>query len=150
MEVTESIREAATQLLDIYKTELENHKATGKLISTAKVVVGFDGRYFEISFMLQDYWKYLENGTKPHWPPVDAIENWVRAKKLVPRAVNGKVPSTKQLAFLISRGISKKGTEATKALSDSIDQSDAVLERMVEVITAQLQEEIDKEVQEEA
>lgn len=150
MEVTESIREAATQLLDIYKTELENHKATGQLISTAKVVVGFDGRYFEISFMLQDYWKYLENGTKPHWPPVDAIENWVRAKKLVPRAVNGKVPSTKQLAFLISRGISKKGTEATKALSDSIDQSDAVLERMVEVITAQLQEEIDKEVQEEA
>ena len=150
MEVTESIREAATQLLDIYKTELENHKATGQLISTAKVVVGFDGRYFEISFMLQDYWKYLENGTKPHWPPVDAIENWVRAKKLVPRAIKGKVPTTKQLAFLISRGISKKGTEATKALSDSIDQSDEVLERMVEVITAQLQEEIDKEVQEEA
>lgn len=145
MEVTQEITDVANELLEQYKRGLEANKASGKLISTAKASVQFDGRYFEVYFSLQDYWKYLENGTKPHFPPIEAIEQWIRVKGLVPSSRSGKTPTTKQLAFLIARGISKNGTKPRKILDNSVNQSDYILDKMVEVITNQLQEEINKE-----
>lgn len=148
MEITDDIRVAANQLLDVYKKGLESNKASGQLIQTASADVQFDGRYFEVIFSLQDYWKYIENGTRPHWPPIDAIEKWIRVKRLVPRAgSNGKIPTTHQLAYLISRKISIKGTPANKTLDNSVNspEVDQILDNLVEVITNQLQEEINKE-----
>lgn len=147
MEVTVDIREVAAELLDRYKENIKSsgHNASGDLANTASYNVTFDGRYFEISFNLQEYWKYIENGTKPHFPPVDAIERWIRIKPLVPRAYKGKVPSTKQLAFLIAREISVNGTKATKLLSKTLDESDDLIDRLVEIIEKQLEEEIEKE-----
>lgn len=147
MEVTTDIREVAAELLDRYKENINSsgHNASGDLANTASYNVTFDGRYFEISFNLQGYWRYLENGTKPHFPPVSAIERWIKIKPLVPRAYKGKVPSTKQLAFLIAREISVNGTKATKLLSKTLDESDDLIDRLVEFIEKQLEEEIEKE-----
>ena len=147
MEVTTDIREVAAELLDRYKENIKSsgHNASGDLANTASYNVTFDGRYFEISFNLQEYWRYLEQGTKPHFPPVSAIERWIKIKPLVPRAYKGKVPSTKQLAFLIAREISINGTKANKLLSKTLDESDDLIDRLVEVIEKQLEEEIEKE-----
>lgn len=147
MEVTDDIVQVAQELLENYKQSvlISGHNASGELVSTASSMVEFDGRYFEISFNLQKYWQYLENGTKPHFPPVSEIEKWVTIKHIVPTTINGKVPSTKQLAFLIARGISKKGTPATKLLSTTIDNSDGLLDRLADIIRNQLQQEINEE-----
>lgn len=147
MEVTTDIREVAAELLDRYKENINSsgHNASGDLANTSSYNVTFDGRYFEISFNLQEYWKFIENGTKPHFPPVSAIERWIKIKPLVPRAYKGKVPSTKQLAFLIAREISVNGTKATKLLSNTLDESDDLIDRLVEIIEKQLEEEIEKE-----
>ena len=146
MEITQDIREAANAILEQYKQALEANKASGQLINTAKADVSFDGRYFTVEFLLQDYWKYLENGTKPHFPPIDAIEKWVRVKRLIPSATGGrKVPSTRQLAFLICREISIHGTKPRKTLENTLNNVDDILDKLVEVITNQLQEEINKE-----
>jgi hypothetical protein len=47
---------------------------------------------------------YVELGTRPHFPPVEALEDWVRVKLAVPeRRVHG-------VAFAIARKIAQRGT----------------------------------------
>ena len=47
----------------------------------------------------------VERGSKPHWPPISAIEGWVRRKLDVdPKEV-------RSVAYLIARSISKRGTK---------------------------------------
>ena len=55
------------------------------------------------------------------------------------------MPSTKQLAFLIARGISKNGTKPTKLLQQTVDGADDLINLIVDEIAKQLQEEINNE-----
>ena len=71
---------------------------------------------------LQDYWKYVEEGTRPHWPPRDAIRRWIDIKPVLPQPdKNGRLPSPEQLAFLIQRKIAKHGTKGTHDLQETKD-----------------------------
>lgn len=54
---------------------------------------------------VQPYAVPVELGTKPHFPPVQALEDWVRQKL----GLSGK--EARSAAFLIARKISKKGTK---------------------------------------
>ena len=114
---------------------------------TARYKLQFSGRYFEVIFQLQDYWKYLENGTRPHFPPIDAIERWIQVKRIVPRTVTDKVPTTRQLAFLISREISVNGTKPTKLLQKTIDGADDLISLMLDEFANQMQEQINEEIE---
>lgn len=147
MEVTNEIKEICGQLLERYKKAVEDsgHVASGSLVNTASYNVEFNGVWLEVSFNLQEHWKYLENGTRPHFPPIDAIEQWITVKRIVPRSYNGKVPTTRQLAFLIARGISENGTKATKLLQKTIDSADDIVAQILNELGNQLQEEINKE-----
>ncbi len=49
----------------------------------------------------------MNNGSKPHWPPITAIERWVRHK------FGGRDASEQRsIAFLVARKIAKRGTKA--------------------------------------
>lgn len=64
-----------------------------------------------VSIRLNEYWKYVEEGTKPHWPPPSAILKWITVKPVIPRPdAKGRIPSPKSLAYLIGRKISEDGT----------------------------------------
>ena len=117
-----SINQIASNFLAVYKQELQNNKATGSLANTASYMTKFDGRYLTISLNLQYYWKYVEDGTKPHFPPVEDILQWIKVKPVLPRKHNGKLPTQKQLAYLISRKISKVGTKAYKPLKKAMSR----------------------------
>lgn len=87
---------------------------TDRLTDTITAEVTVDGHSFTASLRMNHYWKYLEEGTKPHWPPRDAILRWVEIKPVLPRpGRDGRIPSPSQLSFLISRKIAKFGTEGT-------------------------------------
>ena len=74
------------------------------LASTVKAYVDVKGTTYEVGLELQEYWKYVEEGTKPHWPPPSAILHWITIKPVLPRPdKNGRIPTPKQLAFLIGR-----------------------------------------------
>ena len=67
-----------------------------------------------VSITLNEYWKYVEEGTKPHWPPPSAILKWITVKPVIPRPdAKGRIPSPKSLAYLIGRKISEEGTEGS-------------------------------------
>lgn len=147
MEITQDINNICANLLERYKQSLKdnNHIASGNLYNTATYKTNINGSWFEVSFVLDETWRYLENGTKPHFPPLEAIERWITVKHIIPTTNSGKIPSTKQLAFLIARGISKNGTKPTKLLQQTIDGADDLINLIVDEITKQLQEEINKE-----
>ena len=96
--------------------------ASGELINNITYSVQENGQWYEVVLTLQDYWKYVEYDTRPHFPPISKILEWVRVKPVLPRPdANGKLPTEKQLAYLIARKISIVGTEGSHDLRDAVN-----------------------------
>lgn len=123
-ELEKALRELGQDVAAGYASTLlrNDHKATGELIDSIRATVDVDGAVYEVNLHMADYWKYLEEGTRPHWPPRDAILRWIEAKPVIPRpGPDGRIPSPESLAFLISRKISREGTKGTHDLEKTTD-----------------------------
>ena len=124
------IESIAQRVVDAYRKILadEGINASSRLSDSAEVEVSLNNTKLVISLMLEEYWKYVEYGRGPgKRPPIDAIENWVRIKPVIPDARNGKIPTQRQLAYLISRKIGWEGTPARHAINKTV-YSDAMEE----------------------
>ena len=109
--------------VDSYKKSIiaSGHSASGQLARETTGVIKFDGVYLKVILELPKQGIFIENGTRPHFPPVDAILKWIKVKPVLPRALpNGKLPTEKQLAFLIARKISQVGTKPTHLIRDTL------------------------------
>ena len=67
---------------------------------------------------------YVELGTKPHFPPIEPLEDWVQSKLGI-----DDERERRQVAFLIARKISIKGTKADGTWQRVLDAADPVLQR---------------------
>lgn len=119
-----------------WKLEEKNIRNTGTLGDTVRVIVETpNAGVYELSLGLEEYYKYIEEGvngmeknqgspyTRGKYPPPDAIQQWIRTKPIAPYASqNGKIPSERELAFLIGRKIALEGTEGRHPLGDSIEE----------------------------
>lgn len=141
------IKQCLNQLAERYKSELKDagKTATGTLVNTVQCIAEINGQYVEISFLLESYWKYVENGRRAGapMPPVSAILDWIKIKKIVPSST-GKAKSSQQLAYVIAKSISEKGIEPTKALDKTIKKADSIIDKIV----ADLQNQISAVVEE--
>lgn len=63
----------------------------------------------------------VELGTKPHFPPLEPLEDWVRAKLDVD---DSQVSS---VAYLIARKISVRGTEGAHMFERGFEESEAAI-----------------------
>ena len=119
-ELQKVLQDLANDIRDNYKEHLEfNDRYTKehKLIDSVKTQVVVGDQAYEVTMTLNDYWKYVEYDTKPHFPPVSKILEWVEIKPVIPRPLaSGKIPSPKQLAFLIGRAIYEHGTQGSHDL----------------------------------
>lgn len=116
-----------------YKAELiaNGKRATGDLIKTIKAKVVVKGEAISAVLSVQDYYKYVENGRRKgaKQPPIDAILKWIKDKPVVPRENDaGRVPTQKQLAFMIARSIAENGIPATHAMRDANEVTFAAFE----------------------
>lgn len=108
-----------------------------RLIDSVTAYVEAGASAYEVKLTLNDYWKYVEEGTKPHWPPPKAILKWVQIKPVIPRPYNGRIPSEKSLAFLISRKIAREGTKGTHDLAQARASTvEAFREQLAEALAA--------------
>lgn len=55
------------------------------------------------------YAPFMELGTRPHWPPISALETWARRHGMV--------------AFLVARAIARRGLKARKFLQRAFDEN---------------------------
>lgn len=121
-ELQQVLQEFAEDIRDRYRDVLakNDHIASRKLVDSIKTQVEVGENYYEVTMTLEDYWKYVEYDTKPHFPPPDAILKWIQIKPVIPRPdANGRIPTQKQLAFLIGRKIAREGTTGTHDLEQT-------------------------------
>jgi hypothetical protein len=75
---------------------------------------------------------FVELGTKPHMPPIEALITWVRA-------VLGVEPKrAKSVAFLVARKIAKKGTRAQLPFAKTLAAQQGEIVRAFENAAADL------------
>jgi ribosomal protein S19E (S16A) len=124
--LTDVLERFAVELEREYKQNLKNNNriATGKLHDTAKCEV-IKGEY-TVVFHLQDYWRYVEGGRDKTKNNGDGsvrrnILKWLEVKKILPKPIDGKLPTPQQLSYLISRKIHKEGFKGTQDLSNATD-----------------------------
>ena len=152
MEETTEIRNICEQIAQVYRDKMSNadYDPNGELMKFTWVTE-YNGNLFELYFNLPDYWYYAENGRRPgKFPPPDAILKWIQFKRLVPNpGRNGKIPDTRQLVYLISRKIALQGTEGKHLFEKTLDDPnlEKLADNLVELITAQFEKEIEKEIQ---
>lgn len=150
----QTLREMQIWEADRYKQRLKesDRVATGKLYDSVKalqenivVTVEGDRDIFEVYLQMEDYWKYIESGTRPHWPPVSALMDWVKVKRssLIERfkGKSKRIPTDKQLAFLVARSISIKGTEGKPDLKMTLDEANKFWkQKIIEAINKDVKE----------
>lgn len=136
------LMDLAKDVREQYKDHLtENDRiASGDLLRSVKSEVEVNGTTYSVVLNLADYWKFVEDDTKPHWPPKDAIDRWIFIKPVIPRPMsvlrtwwtNGRkkgapktiynekrvqiLPTPAQLSYLIRRKIAQDGTKGTHDL----------------------------------
>lgn len=101
-----------------YKQNLIDDKrpASGKLIKSIKTKVVVNGHDYIVQMELEDYWKYLEYGTKGRangnpfrkFPPLSAILNWIKVKPDIPKPTT--IEEWNKKAWAISWKIREFGT----------------------------------------
>lgn len=100
------LEDIAPRMLDEYK----------KLGNTENVTVTVGE--LEVSLHLPSYWMYIEYGRGPgKFPPIEAIQNWMTVKHIVPQR-DYTVP---QVSYLIARKIAREGTQGKHAAEGTID-----------------------------
>ena len=138
--INSDIERLVSKLVDLCREELRQYDATGSL-SNFTYHINLNGSYFELIFSLQDYYYYLEYGRRAgKQPPIEAIEEWIRVKPIIPYAVNGKVPDTRQLAFLIARKIGREGIEGKKPLTKAMysDNAENIIQEIKQAFANQV------------
>lgn len=144
--VAEVLERYGAEFIELYKLNLvqSGRPASGKLAESLSYHVNLGTNVYAVDISLLEYWKYIENGTRPHFPPVSAIREWIRVKPVIPRPFeNGKLPTESQLAFLIARKISRVGTEGINDFERANDEVFARMEMsLAEAVTEDLQRQV--------
>ena len=110
--VTEAVLLLEREVKD--KTETGATGLLGRSI-THQVRGSSEGVYGKVVSPLQ-YAIPVELGTKPHFPPLDALEDWVHFKFDLPRA------EARGVAYIIARKIAAKGTEGRFMFTDTMSE----------------------------
>jgi hypothetical protein len=120
--------------------------ASGQFFDSIRHMLIIEDRTYELVLSLEDYWKYIEEGRGPgKFPPLDKIEEWIRIKPISPYPdAKGKVPSNKQLAFLIGRKIAEEGTEGKHLLDKAMESTQDWLELIYDAIDKDIEAELDE------
>lgn len=145
------IQRIANEIVELYRYQLQeaNINASNTLSNTIKSVVELNDARLVVSLELEDYWKYVEYGRRAgKMPPIDAIAKWIKIKPVIPDPINGKVPDTRQLAFLIARKIGREGIEGRYPLRKAIysDRMESVIEDIKHEIATQLKQQFINDV----
>lgn len=133
--VSRVLKEYGQAVADLYKDRLADKdvNASNALTNSVRYIVRKQGRNFDVSISLLDYWKYIEYGRKPgKFPPPDVIREWVKVKPVVPRPIDGITPTNNQLAYLIGRKIAREGIAPRPILKESIQHVNAYYEQAIE------------------
>ena len=144
-EIEQILYQVAMDVAMDYKAELNafNKIATGAL-ANVDFEVNVNGGTYTISLILQDYWKFVEEGRKAgKFPNVGKLQEWIKIKAIIPEPMkDGKFPTEKQLTFMIGNSIKEKGIPAKPALANALKKNETHLNKVKEAVSKSLDKEI--------
>ena len=150
------LNEYGEMVVTRYREEIirNGHYAGGALADLDFIISKGNGE-ISVSLKLQDYWKYLEYRTKPHWAPIgdgdepgSGLLYWVKVKPVLPDGkLKDKLPQNatleqiqKSTAYAIQHKIAKVGTPGDPMLHWTLQEVNAYYE---EAIGAAIQADLD-------
>jgi len=83
------------------------------------------------------YAPHVEFGTRPHFPPVEPLQDWVRKKFAI-----SDEAEVKSRAFLVARAIAQRGTLAVGMFHTALAANEAQIEHLYERGAVQLIDEM--------
>lgn len=120
------LEEYKKEFESLYKSKLEERRASGSLIKSIKTKYEVNGYVYEVSVDLENWWYWLEHGRKPTSKgkhcPIEPIISWIRVKGIVPREINGKLPTETQLAYAIRHKIDTEGYSGGQYMQQTLDE----------------------------
>lgn len=120
----------------VYKSKLEDRKATGNLINSISTKYVLNGNELTCTIELEHYFYWLEHGRKPTSEgkhcPIEPIITWVKAKGIIPQERNGKLPTETQLAYAIRTKIDREGYEGGNYLQATLDELNSKYEPLMQ------------------
>lgn len=133
-EFGQEVVERAMLNLGVYRTvNGKKRRAVASDTLRKSLAFRYDNRYKRIDFFAkgkaEDYAYYVENGRKPNSkkPPVEAILEWMKIKKIRPRNSKGAfvkdANAMLSLAKKISWSIGKKGIKPLFYYRDAVDET---------------------------
>lgn len=134
-----TLEDYAQEVRNLYQDKLieGDRISSGKLLNSIEYDVIQGENEYSVTLSLEEYWKYLEYGVSgkdntsspfmnPGWGAYPHILNWINVKPVLPRPdKNGKLPSQKSLAYLITRSIVENGTQPGGELKDTLEEVNA-------------------------
>lgn len=121
--------------------------ASGTLSDSMDWDVEIDDDRMSVGVWIEDYWYYVENGRKAgKWPPPPKIEEWILIKPIQPYAdKRGRIPSIKQLTYLIGRKIAENGTDPQPFFQKAVNDTKKKFEPLIaEAIEQDISDYLDK------
>ena len=95
------------------------------------------GNTFEMVWVAEDYWYWVDHGRKPgKFPPLKPIERWITEKEIINRKTHSKgladkskanitqsiLEKRKTLAFLIGRKLKREGYKGSKFFTNQVNK----------------------------
>jgi hypothetical protein len=132
-----ALEEYGAKAVELYKMQLAlgGKNASHALADSVTAHVETTEGAYEVRVTLLDYWKYIEGGSQgkessplgaiypAHFPPPRILERWIEVKPVIPRpGKNGRIPTPKQLSWMIARSIERRGIEPFPAMATTIEE----------------------------
>lgn len=133
------LEEYGTAVAEKYRDKISaaGKDASGELGRTVHSYIDRNGEVITLWLSLQDYWKYLERGTRLQGPykqqgrrpPLKPFIDWVRAKSI---PLRGK--KIEQVAWAVATSVWKHGTKPFWFLRDTLAEFPDIDARVQEAI----------------
>lgn len=101
-----------------------NRVASGALLASLRTTTEPNSNHsvYKVYLHHKPYLKYIENGTRPHWAPIDPLIRWVKEKRIpTGDGKKGNLPTEKQVAYMVQHKIAKEGTQGTPYVEQTQD-----------------------------
>ena len=132
------LNEYGKQITAEYKAQLdaEGKNATSQLRDTLGYFVTHSGSVYTLRLLLQDYWKWIEYGTRTavghargKFPPLKPFVEWVQAKAI---PLQGK--TIEQKARQVAAGVYWHGTRPFYFLTKEMPDEGEVMEKVKKAV----------------
>ncbi|MCD7937493.1 MAG: hypothetical protein LUG98_11580 [Tannerellaceae bacterium] len=120
----EALESFAGKAMELYRQKISQAGIDSNFLEGLTKEIEVESGNYMVSLHLEEYWKHIEEGRKPgKFLPREALDNWVKANIKLPRPdKKGRLPTVKQLAYLVNRKIARQGIPARPFLSNTVEE----------------------------